>query len=57
MITCDASALRQEWHGFDGGSEVKRILADLLASLRRRARPLEAASTAPGTAGPTGLEA
>ena len=52
-----AGALRQEWHGFDGGSEVKRILADLLASLRRRARPLEAASAAPGTAGPTGLEA
>lgn len=47
-----AGALRREWHGFDGGSEVKRILADLLASLRRRARPLETASAAPGTTGP-----
>ena len=36
-----AGALRLEWHGFDGGSEVKRILADLLASLRQRARALE----------------
>jgi hypothetical protein len=38
-----AGALRQEWHGFDGGAEVKGILADLLASLRRRARTLEPA--------------
>jgi len=35
-----AGALRLEWHGFDGGAEVKRILADLLAGLRQRARPL-----------------
>src|ERR1700761_5833173 len=40
-----AGALRLEWHGFDGGSEVKRILADLLASLRQRARPLERATS------------
>jgi hypothetical protein len=36
-----AGALRLEWHGFDGGAEVKRILADLLASLRQRSRTLE----------------
>jgi hypothetical protein len=36
-----AGALRLEWRGFDGGAEVKRILADLLASLRQRARRLE----------------
>jgi hypothetical protein len=52
-----AGALRREWHGFDGGAEVKRILADLLATLRRRARPLEAASAVTGTAGSTGQEA
>ena len=39
-----AGALRLEWHGFDGGAEVKRILTDLLASLRQRARPLESVS-------------
>jgi hypothetical protein len=44
-----AGALRLEWHGFDGGSEVKRILADLLASLRQRARVLEA-ETSPSEA-------
>ena len=38
-----AGALRLEWHGFDGGAEVKRILTDLLASLRQRARTLEPA--------------
>jgi hypothetical protein len=36
-----AGALRLEWHGFDGGAEVKRILTDLLAGLRQRARTLE----------------
>jgi hypothetical protein len=36
-----AGALRMEWHGFDGGAEVRRILADLLASLRQRARTLD----------------
>ena len=40
-----AGALRLDWHGFDGGAEVRRILADLLASLRRRARPLERATS------------
>ena len=39
-----AGALRLEWHGFDGGAEVRLILADLLASLRRRARTLESVS-------------
>jgi Family of unknown function (DUF5947) len=52
-----AGALRLEWHGFDGGSEVKRILADLLASLRQRARPLEPAPATTETAGMTGAEA
>jgi hypothetical protein len=36
-----AGALRLNWHGFDGGAEVRGILADLLAELRRRARTLE----------------
>jgi hypothetical protein len=36
-----AGALRLDWHGFDGGEEVRQRLADLLASLRDRARPLE----------------
>jgi hypothetical protein len=48
-----AGALRLEWHGFDGGSEVKRILADLLASLRKRARPVESAGAIARTAGMT----
>jgi hypothetical protein len=68
-----AGALRLEWHGFDGGSEVRQILADLLASLRKRARPFEPAGESPGrstgrstgesagagsrTAGMTGAEA
>jgi hypothetical protein len=39
-----AGALRLEWHGFDGGAEVRRILANLLASLRQRARTLESVS-------------
>jgi len=39
-----AGALRLEWHGFDGGAEVKRILSDLLARLRQRARTLESVS-------------
>ena len=44
-----AGALRLDWHGFDGGAEVRRILADLLAGLRQRARPLE---PAPAMTGP-----
>jgi Family of unknown function (DUF5947) len=36
-----AGALRLEWRGFDGGAEVRRILASRLASLRQRARVLE----------------
>jgi hypothetical protein len=51
-----AGALRLEWHGFDGGAEVRRILADLLAGLRRRARPLEPARAMTGTTGMTGSE-
>jgi hypothetical protein len=37
-----AGALRLNWHGFDGGAEVRTIMAEFLAGLRRRARPLEA---------------
>jgi Family of unknown function (DUF5947) len=47
-----AGALRLEWHGFDGGAEVKRILADLLASLRERARRFESVDTMNGMTGP-----
>ncbi len=36
-----AGALRLNWHGFDGGAEVRQILAAFLADLRRRARVLE----------------
>jgi hypothetical protein len=36
-----AGALRLNWHGFDGGTEVRRILAAFLADLRQRARTLE----------------
>ncbi|HEY1823167.1 MAG TPA: DUF5947 family protein [Trebonia sp.] len=35
-----AGALRQDWHGFDGGDEVRQRLANLLGSLRERARRL-----------------
>lgn len=38
-----AGALRLAWHGFDGGTEVRRILADLRESCRRRAKPLTVA--------------
>jgi hypothetical protein len=37
-----AGALRLNWHGFDGGAEVRAIMAEFLADLRRRARTLEA---------------
>ena len=40
-----AGALRLEWHGFDGGTEVRRILTDLLADLRRRAKSLDSRTT------------
>jgi len=36
-----AGALRLNWHGFDGGSEVRRIMSEFLAGLRQRARTLE----------------
>ena len=52
-----AGALRMEWHGFDGGSEVKQILADQLTSLRKRARPLASAGALTGTPDMTGAEA
>jgi Family of unknown function (DUF5947) len=35
-----AGALRLNWHGFDGGDEVRRILAESLAGLRQRAREI-----------------
>jgi hypothetical protein len=52
-----AGALRLEWHGFDGGAEVRRILEELLHSLRERARPLEPAQAAPVMTTMTGPEA
>ena len=36
-----AGALRLHWRGFDGGAEAQRILAEFLADIRERARPLE----------------
>lgn len=36
-----AGAMRLNWHGFDGGAGVRRVLSDLLADLSRRARTLE----------------
>src|SRR6516164_3375859 len=35
-----AGALRLNWHGFDGGDEVRRILSEPLAGLRQRAREI-----------------
>jgi len=35
-----AGALRLNWHGFDGGDEVRRILSESLAGLRQRAREI-----------------
>lgn len=42
-----AGALRREWRGFDGGAEVRQVMAGLLAGLRQRARPLDSALTGP----------
>ena len=39
-----AGALRLNWHGFDGGDEVRQTIAALLDDLRRRTRPLEPAT-------------
>ena len=36
-----AGGLRLHWRGFDGGAEAQRLLADFLADIRERARPLE----------------
>ena len=33
-----AGALRANWHGFDGGTEVRQLLSAFLADLRRRSR-------------------
>jgi hypothetical protein len=52
-----AGALRLDWHGFDGGAEVQRILAELLDSLRERARTLEAAQGAPPAQAATAMNA
>lgn len=52
-----AGALRMEWHGFDGGAEVKRILEELLDGLRERARTLPAGQAAEAANAMTGLEA
>jgi Family of unknown function (DUF5947) len=45
-----AGSLRLHWRGFDGGAEAQRILADYLAGIRQRARPLEPPD--PGTPDP-----
>jgi hypothetical protein len=37
-----AGALRLNWHGFDGGGEVRAVMAEYLGDIRRRARTLEA---------------
>ena len=37
-----AGALRLNWHGFDGGAEVRRIIREFIAQLRQRARTREA---------------
>jgi len=52
-----AGALRLEWHGFDGGAEVKRILAELLDGLRDRARALEPGQVAPPAQAATAMTA
>ena len=33
-----AGTLRMNWHGFDGGTEVRQLLSDFLADLRQRSR-------------------
>lgn len=48
-----AGALRAGWHGFDGGAEVRQALADLLARLRQRARPIDPAGAVAGADGAT----
>ena len=40
-----AGALRLQWRGFDGGAEVRQTLADLVARLRERARPVSVTGT------------
>lgn len=40
-----AGALRLEWRGFDGGAEVRQTLADLVAGLRQRSRPVDVTGT------------
>ena len=40
-----AGTLRLEWRGFDGGAEVRQTLAELVATLRERARPVSVTGT------------
>jgi hypothetical protein len=40
MCSARAGALRLNWHGFDGGAEVRQILADYVTGLRKRAREI-----------------
>lgn len=47
-----AGALRLNWRGFDGGTEVRRVLADFLDGIRDRSRPI-----APGMLGTGGGQA
>ena len=43
-----AGGLRLHWRGFDGGAEAQRLLADFLADIRQRARPLAPADPPAG---------
>jgi len=43
-----AGALRINWHGFDGGAEVRQVFATLLTDLRQRARALAPTSDGSG---------
>jgi hypothetical protein len=45
-----AGRMRLYWHGFDGGTEARRSIADFLAMVRARAKPFTvSASTGPDT--------
>ena len=43
-----AGALRREWRGFDGGAEVRQIMADLLAGLSPACSPAQPRDDRPG---------
>jgi hypothetical protein len=39
-------AIRQRWHGLDGGDEVRQALAEFVDDVRRRSRPMTAGTVA-----------